>query len=100
MTDEFAVIGKPIPRVDGVVKVTGEALYAGDMILPGMLWGKVLHIPHPHARIVHIDTSRAERLPGVRGVVTGKDAVGGKKYGLTTGTRDKLPLETDKVRYV
>src|SRR3990172_4489600 len=99
MTSEYAVIGKPIPRVDAVVKTTGEAQYAADLVEPGMLWAKVLHSPHAHARIVHIDASRAERLPGVRAVVTGKDAVGGEKYGLMPATRDKLALETDKVRY-
>src|SRR3990172_8777569 len=100
MAIEYAVIGKPTPRIDAAVKVTGRASYAADLILPGMLWGKVLHSPHPHARILHIDTSRAERLSGVRAVVTGKDAIGGKKYGFLPNTRDKLPLETDKVRYV
>src|SRR3990172_3971004 len=83
MAIEYAVIGKPTPRIDAAVKVTGRASYAADLILPGMLWGKVLHSPHPHARILHIDTSRAERLPGVRAVVTGKDAVGGGQWGLS-----------------
>ena len=100
MTVEYAVIGKPAPRIDGEVKATGRASYAADLILPGMLWAKVLHSPHPHARIVHIDTSRAERLPGVRAVVTGRDVVGGDKYGFLPTTRDELPFETEKVRYV
>src|SRR3990170_8702481 len=100
MAVEYSLIGKPIPRVDGLIKTTGEAAFAADLILPGMLWAKVLHSPHPHARIVHIDTSRAERLPGVRAVVTGKDIVGGDKYGFLPTTRDELPFETEKVRYV
>lgn len=100
MPDEYAVIGKPVPRVDAVVKTTGEAQYAGDLILPGMLWAKTLHSPLPHARILNIDTSRAEKLPGVRGVVTGKDAVGGAKYGLSPETRDKRAFEFEKVRYI
>lgn len=99
MKEEFAVIGKYVPRVDGRVKVTGEAKYAADLSLPGMLWGKVLRSPHAHARILDIDYSRALRLPGVRAVVTGKDAKG-ENFGFLPTTRDKKPLETEKVRYV
>jgi len=67
---EYRVIGKPVARVDAVDKVTGAARYAADMNLPGMLWGKFVRSPHPHARIKRIDTSRAEALPGVRTVIT------------------------------
>ncbi|GAI46697.1 unnamed protein product, partial [marine sediment metagenome] len=63
---EFSVIGKRKPRVDAREKVTGEAKYAADYSLPGMLWCKLLRSPYPHARILDIDTSRAERLPGVK----------------------------------
>jgi len=73
MKTDYVNIGKRLPRVDGIVKVTGEAKYAGDLSLPGMLHGKILRSPHPHARIINIDTSRAKALPGVRAVVTGKD---------------------------
>jgi CO/xanthine dehydrogenase Mo-binding subunit len=68
-------IGKRTPRPDGADKVTGRAAYAADTTMPGMIWGKVLRSPHPHARIRGIDTSRAERLPGVKAVVTSKDIV-------------------------
>lgn len=95
---EFDVIGQPLPRLDAVPKVTGRALYAADLVLPGMLYGKLLRSPYAHARIVHIDTSAAERLPGVRAVVTGKDFPG-IKFGLMPETRDQLPLATDKVRH-
>lgn len=98
MTD-FSVIGKRVPRVDAVVKATGHAEYTGDLAMPGMLWGKTLQSPVPHARILNIDCSRALRLPGVRAVVTGKD-VKGRKYGLMPTTRDKFPLEMEKVRHV
>ena len=100
--DEFSIIGKRVPRIDGRIKVTGEASFAADLLLPGMLWGKILRSPHPHARILNIDTSRAERVPGVRGIVTGKDAValGGEKYGFLPRTRDKWAMEIEKVRYV
>jgi xanthine dehydrogenase molybdenum-binding subunit len=67
---EYNVIGKPVPRVDAVDKVTGTARYAADMNLPGMLWGKFVRSPHPHARILKIDTSKAEALPGVMTVIT------------------------------
>jgi CO/xanthine dehydrogenase Mo-binding subunit len=63
---------RPI-RPDGVPKVTGKALYGGDYKLAGMLYGKVLRSPHAHARIKSIDTSAAEKLPGVKSVVTSKD---------------------------
>jgi 4-hydroxybenzoyl-CoA reductase subunit alpha len=64
-----------------------------------MLSGKILRSPYAHARILHIDTSRAERLPGVKAVVTGKDTAG-VRYGVFPHTRDELALTLDKVRYV
>ena len=67
--------------------------------MPGMLHGKLLRSPHPHARIVHIDTSRAAGLAGVRAIVTGSDFPG-VRYGNLPQTRDYLPLATDKVRYI
>ena len=68
-------IGQRTIRPDGVDKVTGRAAFAADTTMPGMIWGKVLRSPHPHARIKSIDTSKAERLPGVKAVVTAKDIV-------------------------
>jgi CO/xanthine dehydrogenase Mo-binding subunit len=68
-------IGKRTPRPDGADKVTGRAAYAADTTMPGMIWGKVLRSPHPHAKIRSIDTSKAEKHPGVRAVVTSKDIV-------------------------
>src|SRR5438094_126853 len=67
---EYKVIGQPVPRVNAVDKVTGTARYAADVNLPGMLWGKFVRSPHPHARIKRIDTTRAEALPGVYAVIT------------------------------
>ena len=63
-------IGQRTIRPDGVDKVTGRAAFAADTNMPGMIWGKVLRSPHPHARIKSIDTSKAEALPGVKAVVT------------------------------
>jgi 4-hydroxybenzoyl-CoA reductase alpha subunit len=96
---EYSIIGKPTPRVDAKAKVTGQAKYAADYSLPGMLWCKLLRSPYPHARILDIDTSRAGRLPGVKAVVTGKD-FGGWTWGWMPATRDEPPLAVDKVRYM
>jgi 4-hydroxybenzoyl-CoA reductase alpha subunit len=96
---EFSVIGERHPRVDAREKVTGEAKYAADYSLPGMLWCKLLRSPYPHARILNIDTSKAEKLPGVKAVVTGKD-FGGWTWGWMPATRDEPPLAVDKVRYM
>ena len=63
-------IGQRTIRPDGMDKVTGRAQFAADTAMPGMIWGKVLRSPHPHARIKSIDTSKAEKLPGVKAVVT------------------------------
>ncbi len=95
---EYEVIGKPVPRVDGVVKVAGQATYAADLVAPGMLHGKILRSPYAHAKILNIDTSRAERLPGVRAVCVGSDFPG-IKFGFLPSTRDQVPFPVDKVRY-
>ena len=70
---ELKVVGKRMPDVSGVEKVTGSARFVSDISLPGMLIGKVLHSPYAHARIIKIDASKAERMPGVHGVVTFRD---------------------------
>lgn len=69
----YSVIGRPIARPDGIDKVTGRGRYTADHPLPGTIWGKTLHSPYPHARIVSIDTSAAKALPGVHAVLTGAD---------------------------
>ena len=70
---DFRVVGTRPIRHDGVDKVTGRARYGADIAMPGLIHGKVLRSPHPHARIRSIDTSKAEALPGVRAVVTAAD---------------------------
>src|ERR1043165_2185563 len=97
MTD-FSIIGKPIAMVDAAEKTTGHGKYTDDLSLPGMLIGKILHSPYPHARITSIDTSRARALPGVVSVVTGKDAP--TTYGILPIGHDEHALALDKVRYV
>src|SRR5258708_38719923 len=71
--DNYAVIGKNPHRHDATDKVTGRAQYGADIHLPGMLYGAMLRSPHAHARILSIDTSKAESYPGVRAVVTARD---------------------------
>ncbi len=68
-----AVIGRNTPRVDGRERVTGSAIYGVDKQLPGMLWAKVKRSPLPFARVVSIDTKRAEAMPGVKAVITSRD---------------------------
>ena len=95
---EFAVIGKPLPRVDAWKKVTGETRYADDLVLPRMLYGKLLGCHHPHARIRHIDTREAEALPGVYAVITGEDLP--IRYGILPVSQDECALQPDKGRFV
>ncbi|QAT16498.1 xanthine dehydrogenase, molybdenum binding subunit [Candidatus Velamenicoccus archaeovorus] len=96
-------VGKSVPRIDARQKVTGEATYVFDLKFPGMLVGKMLRSPHAHARIVKIDTSKAEKLPGVRAVVTAEDTpkikFGSNEYFFPY-TVDQYPLEFEKVRYI
>jgi len=96
--DNFSIIGKPTAMVDAAEKTTGSGKYADDLSLPGMLIGKILHSPHPHARIKRIDTSRAEKLDGVVTVVIGPDAP--NPYGILPVGHDEHALALEKVRYV
>ena len=96
------IIGKRIPRIDGPVKVTGEAKFTVDIQMPGMLCAKILRSPLPHARILSIDTSRAIKIPGVMAVITGKDAWD-VRHGFVETPRyraDQYVLANDRVRYV
>lgn len=94
-----SVIGKSVPRIDGREKVTGQARYNGDILFPNMLYGKILTSPHAHARIISIDTSEAEKLPGVKAVITHKD-VPKLKYGISPARWDENIFCYDKVRFV
>ncbi len=95
--ENYSVIGKRVQRVEGFDKVTGDAEYIADIYLPGMLVGKVLRSPYPHARIRHIDTSKAEKLAGVRAVVTAEDTIK-KPWGAFFA--DQYILSVGKTRYV
>ena len=95
---EETLLRKSFPRVDAADKVAGRSLYAGDVYLPGMLYCKVLKSPRSHARIIRIDTSKAEQLPGVRGVITAKDFPD-VRYG-SGALKDRRILASDEVFYV
>ncbi len=91
-----STLGTSVPQVNARSKVTGRALYAGDIRLPGMLHGKVLRSPYPHARIVHIDVTQALALPGVKAVVTGAD---GPQVPWGVHHKERLTLARDVVRF-
>ncbi len=91
---EFSVVGKRVPKLDALDKATGRAQYGHDLVLPGMLVGKILYANVPHARILHIDTSRAEKVRGVKAVLTGQHS-GAHKFGYGG---DNTPLKAGKVR--
>jgi 4-hydroxybenzoyl-CoA reductase alpha subunit len=99
MSTIFNVVGQRLPMHDAAAKAKGTAQFTDDILLPGMLYGKILRSPLPHARILHIDTSRAEKLPGVKGVVTGKD-IPDRQYGIVPKARDEHALAREKVRYI
>src|SRR5574341_2310609 len=92
---EFKFVGRNVLRVDGVEKVTGKAKFTGDLKIPGMLYGKILRSPYPHARILNIDASQAEALPGVGAVLTAADIGGIDPY-----YNGRPVIAINKVRYV
>ncbi len=91
-------IGVNVRRIDAPSKVSGALRYAGDMVMPGMLHVQVLRSPHPHARILSIDTSEAEAMEGVEAVVTAADVPGEDGFGVFV--HDQPVMARDKVRYV
>ncbi len=95
---EYSVIGKSLPRIEGPAKATGDTKFSGDFSLPRQLWGRILASPHAHARLLNVDTKLAEKLAGVRAVITGKDAL--RKWGYTPEMVDQYPLALEKVRYI
>lgn len=110
MSAEFSYIGKRMPRPDIGPKVTGEAKYTEDMVVPGMLEGRILCSPHAHAKIKNIDTSKAKALPGVVAVITHQD-VPDRKFTRSTMAEAEpggmYPMErqdqyvlSEKVRYI
>jgi len=98
MKKAHTLIGERVPRIDSLSKVTGEAQFSGDLLFPRMLVGMVKRSPLAHARILHVDSTKAEKLKGVKAVVTGKDTAG-VKWGVFGYTQDMELLPRDKVRY-
>jgi 4-hydroxybenzoyl-CoA reductase subunit alpha len=96
---DLRIVGRSVPRSDAPAKVTGRAVYTEDLRFPGMLHGRILTSPHAHARIVGIDTTAAEALPGVKAVITGKD-VSDVKYGISPARYDEHVLAKDRVRFI
>jgi CO/xanthine dehydrogenase Mo-binding subunit len=91
----YKYVGKGIPRIDAFEKITGMTRFVADMEVSGMLYGKFLRSPHAHARIVKIDTSKAEKYPGVVAVITGQAF----PYRMGLYVRDKMVIAKDKVRW-
>ena len=107
----LTTVGPATARIDAVERVTGRATYTADVRLPGMLYGRVLRSPHPHARVRHIDVSKAEALPGVKAVITHERAPivwgagsvsGGRQYNdaVKEITRHRRHLFDNPVRFV
>src|SRR5208283_3137623 len=96
---DFDVINSRVARIDSPAKATGRAVYVDDMKMPGMLYGAMLQSPLAHARIKSIDVSAAERLPGVKAVVTAKEA-GVIKFGVSPARYDETLFCHDRVRHI
>ncbi len=98
--DDFKIVGTSVRRVDGLDKVTGQAKYTGDIIVPGMVEGKFLRSPYAHARILSIDTAEAERLPGLVAILTAKDLGDIHPYLGRKDRKDQPIIAMDRVLYV
>lgn len=92
-------VGRDVPRVDARAKVTGEARFAGDLVLPGMLHGRLLRSPYAHATITRIDTTAAAAVPGVVAVMTGDDLADIDPY-YGHALKDRPLIAIDRVRFV
>jgi 4-hydroxybenzoyl-CoA reductase subunit alpha len=98
LAEEFSVVGKPLIKPDAFAKVSGQTKFADDLALPRMLYGRILRSPHPHAQILHVDTTRARALPGVLAALTGADLP--VRFGILPVSQDEEALAGEKVRYV
>jgi CO/xanthine dehydrogenase Mo-binding subunit len=99
MATELLVIGKHHPKFDGFERVSGQAAYASDIYLPGMLYGKILRSPHPHAKVVSIDAEKARALPGVKAVLTPRD-IADFSWDKNPGrSHYDMPILSDIARY-
>src|SRR2546427_2986243 len=92
------VVGKPFRKVDARAKCTGQTKFADDIVLPRMLYGKILRSHEPHALIKNIDVAKALAVPGVLAIITGKDVP--IPYGILPVSQDEHALCIDKVRFI
>lgn len=96
--EKYSVIGKRQPFIDGMAKVSGQAKFTADLLVPRRLVGKLLGSPFPHAKVLNVDKSKALSLKGVKAVITASD-IPGQKYGPFRSRRDETGI-SDKARYV
>ncbi|HME46446.1 MAG TPA: xanthine dehydrogenase family protein molybdopterin-binding subunit [Syntrophorhabdales bacterium] len=99
MTLPYSSVGERLPRSDALEKATGEARFLSDLKFPGLLHGKILRSPFPHAKLLRIDTSTASKLQGVKAVITADDTPG-IKFSSVRELADKLPLAKEEVRFI
>jgi 4-hydroxybenzoyl-CoA reductase subunit alpha len=95
---DLRLLGGPIPYIEGPLKVSGRAEYTDDLKRPGMLIGKLLRAPWPHAKIVRIDASKARAMPGVFAVLTGEKYP--TPFGVLPITKDETAIAVDRARYI
>jgi len=96
--DSLNVIGKPLPKVDAAAKVAGQTLFADDLVLPRMAYAKLLRSPHPHARIIRIDVTRAAAQAGVVATLVGSELP--IPFGILPVSQDEHALAVDRARFV
>src|SRR5438093_10305503 len=98
------IVGQPVGKLEGLGKVSGQARYSGDVTLPGLVWGKALRSPLPHARILRIDTSKAKALAGVLAVLTAQDLpnilVGRRMFDMPVLARDRVRFIGERLAVV
>ena len=99
MEKDFFAVGQRVPMIDAAAKVTGSATFTDDLVFPGMLHGKILRSPLPHAKILNVDVSKALKLRGVKGAVIGAE-IPDRQYGIVPKARDEYALAKGKVRYI
>jgi 4-hydroxybenzoyl-CoA reductase alpha subunit len=95
---DLTVIGKALPKIDAAAKVSGQMVYADDVVLPRMAFAKLLRSPHPHARVRSVDVSRAATLPGVLATLVGAELP--IPFGILPVSQDEHALAVDTVRFV
>ncbi len=100
MAQEFKVIGKKVERVDAFERLIGQAKYAADVYLPGMLYAKILRSPHPHAKILKIDAAGAAALSGVKAILTSADVPNFPIHKRATTPTVEMPVLASIARYV